>query len=153
MTQGGIMERWLRAIGMTVPLVVLLGGCYEHTYSIGTGAPAGAIVYDEWKHHWLAGLISPSHEMDIQTMCPSGNVTIHNEQTFLNGLVSGLTGGIYSPTTVKVRCDLGGSADLDLGRGEIEGIVLNSRFLERVEELTPELLAEASEARAAALDR
>ena len=38
-------------------LIVVAAGCYEHTYTIGAGAPAGPVVYGEWQSHWLAGLI------------------------------------------------------------------------------------------------
>ena len=73
-------------------LVMVTAGCYEHTYTVGRGAPAGPIVYEEWQNHWLGGLIGhDTHE--LETVCPSGNATIHDEQSFLNGLVSALTGG------------------------------------------------------------
>ena len=130
-------------------VVVIAAGCYEHTYYIGAGSPPeGAIVYDHWRHHWIGGLISPDHEMELAEVCPSGNATIKNEVTFLNGLVSALTTGIYSPTTVKVRCVTGRDADLGFDEGEVSEIVSDPAFLDWVEAVSPDLLEEAIHGRA-----
>ena len=67
------------------------------------------------------GLISPDQQIEIQQMCPSGNATIHEEVSFLNGLVGALTGRIYAPTTVEVRCD-NRSADLGFSAADVERI-------------------------------
>jgi hypothetical protein len=123
-------------------LVVAATGCYEHTYTIGTGAPTGPLVYDEWQNHWLGGLIEEK-TLDIGALCPSGNATIHDEQSFLNGLVSGLTMGIYTPTMVRIRCDSGGSAQVGLDEGEVMAIVTSPAFLERLERVMPDRLEEA----------
>lgn len=134
-----------RRVG-TLALLALTAACYEHTYTIGTGAPAGPVVYDHWQNHWLGGLIG-EERLDLATVCPSGNATIHDEQTFLNGLVSALTSGIYTPTQVTVRCDTGRMTDVELPEATIIGIVRHPAFLERVEHVLP---ARGSEARAAA---
>lgn len=59
--------------------------------------------------------------------------------SFLNGLVSALTSGIYSPTTVRVRC-----ADqrvaLELGVEDVRRIVGDAAFLSRVGEVAPHRL-------------
>jgi hypothetical protein len=60
-------------------------------------------------------------------MCPSGNATIHEEVSFLNGLVGALTGEIYATTTVEVRCDTR-SADLDFSAADVERIVTSPGF-------------------------
>ena len=119
-----------------VGLVLVLASCYEHTYTVGGGAPASPVVYGEWQHHWLGGLIGErTHEMG--EICPSGNATIHDEQTFLNGLVTALTGGIYAPTTVTIRCSTGQSAQLQLSKKEIVSILTAPAFRERVETVLP----------------
>ena len=123
-------------------LVAATAACYEHTFHVGSGAPAGPIVYQEWHNHWLGGLIG-ERQIDVTRECPSGNATIHDEQTFLNGLVEVLTTGIYAPTTVTIRCAEGGSNDLEIGETELMTILSSPLFLERVERLVPERLAEA----------
>ena len=123
-------------------LVMVTAGCYEHTYTVGRGAPAGPIVYEEWQNHWLGGLIGhDTHE--LETVCPSGNATIHDEQSFLNGLVSALTGGIYSPTTVRIRCATGQRLDLELSEDDVLRILTAPAFMDRVQSLMPGRLDEA----------
>ena len=123
-------------------LLAATTACYEHTFHVGSGAPAGPIVYQEWHSHWLGGLIG-EREIDVARECPSGNATIHDEQTFLNGLVEALTTGIYAPTTVTIRCAGGGSSDVELGEKELMTILASPLFLERVERLVPERMHEA----------
>ena len=127
---------------MTMGLLATTAACYEHTFHVGAGAPAGPVVYQEWQSSWLAGLIG-ERTIQVNRECPSGNATIHDEQTFLNGLVSVLTSGIYSPTTVTIRCAGGRSGDLELTEGEVMTILASPRFLERVEDLLPDRLGEA----------
>ncbi len=117
-------------------LIVVAAGCYEHTYTVGAGAPAGPVVYGEWQSHWLGGLIGHrTHELG--ELCPAGNATIHDEQTFLNGLVAVLTSGIYTPTKVTIRCSTGQSAQLELSRKEVVSILTAPAFHERMETVLP----------------
>ena len=111
-------------------LFLPLAGCFKQTYVVGSGAPTAPLVYDEWRHHWLAGLINPDHEIEIQRLCAGTNdVTIHQEQSFLNGLVSALTFAIYAPRTVQIRCATG-LADLDLREDEVRRITTEPIFLD-----------------------
>lgn len=136
----------LGAVGLTA-LLLAAAGCYQHVFVVGAGAPAGTLVHDEWRHHWLWGLVSPDNELAIEQVCPSGNATILGEVSFLNGLVSALTGGIYSPTTVRVRC-AGASAALDipLSADDVTRIVASRDFLQWVEEVAPDRLGEVRSA-------
>ena len=121
-----------------------LAGCFQHTFTIGTGAPDGELVYKAWHHHWLFGLIRPEYQEDVLVtkVCPSGNATIHKETTFLNGLVDVLIGFIYSPTTVTITCDDGSQSPIALSADEVSEIVNDPLFLEVVAAEVPERLAE-----------
>ena len=128
--------------GMTLGVVVMATtACYEHTFTVGQGAPTGPVVYSEWHNSWLGGLIG-ERNIDVETVCPSGNATIHDEQSFLNGLVAVLTAGIYTPTEVKIRCDSGRSVDIRLDEGEVMSILRAPAFRDRVEHLLPERLVD-----------
>ena len=129
-----------------------LTACFEHTVEVGAGAPDGRLVYDHWEHFWIGGLIGETR-VDIEEMCPSGDATIEAYQSFLNGLVAGLTGGIYTPTTLKVRCRDGRRVDLELEEDDIQRIVLDERFLEAVRAEMPGRLDEVMAAQALLLDR
>lgn len=144
MTQGAKTPRKTRTLCAAM-VAVALAGCYRHTIHVGAGAPRGLVVYDHWTHHWLFGLVNPEEDIYIEDVCPSGNATIRGEATFLNGLVSALTSGIYSPTTVTVRCDSGSSQDLDLNETDVATIVSDPAFLDWVDAVSPELLDEAKQ--------
>jgi hypothetical protein len=130
-------------------ICLLLGGCSQHTYTLGAGAPDGAVVYKAWHHHWLFRLIRPEFQKEVlvSEVCPSGQATIHEETTFLNGLIDVLIGFVYSPTTVTVTCGDGSKKTLELSEEEVAEILHDPLFLEIVAEHLPARLAEAREAR------
>ena len=131
---------WMLSVVVMLPLA----GCFQHTFTVGAGAPDGELVYKAWHHHWLFGLIRPEFQENVLVtkVCPSGNATIHKETTFLNGLVDLLIGFIYSPTTVTITCDDGSQSPIELSASEVSEIVNDPLFLEIVAEQAPERLAE-----------
>ena len=128
---------------LTMALALGLTACLQHTYDIGTGAPEAEVVYRHWHHHWLFGLIRPElqKELDLENFCPSGNATIHQERSFVNGLITILIGVVYSPTTVEIRCDSGETARVELSPEDVARIVTDPRFPDLVREVAPERLA------------
>ena len=146
------MGRGMGATLMSAFLLLALAGCYEHTFSTGNGAPHGPVVYDHWENFWLAGLIGHK-KVDVEALCGSRPATIEAKQTFLNGLVGALTSGIYTPTTVKVRCADGRSSRLDLDEEDVARIVADPGFVLWVSAELPERAAEVAEAQAALVDR
>lgn len=135
--------------GAAVLLVAMVAsGCYEHTITVGAGAPVGPVIYDHWENFWLGGLIGHTR-VDVEEACPSGDATIIAKQTFLNGLVAGLTGGIYTPTTLQIRCRDGRRAFIELSGDDVAMIVQDARFRAWVEQELPDRLDEV----AAAQDR
>jgi len=147
----GMMRKvGLHAIG--IALLLAVGACYEHTVTVGGGAPRGPVVYEEWQNFWLKGLIGHTR-LDIERLCPSGRATIVAEQTFLNGLVTGLTAGIYTPTKLTVRCADGRRADVDLTEEDIGRIVADPGFREWVARTMPERLDEVVAAQATLQER
>lgn len=135
------MERIAR-MAAALTLIIVTTGCFEHTYTMGNGAVAAPVVYDEWQSQWLGGLIG-ERNLDIDVLCPSGNATIHDEQSFLNGLVTVLTTGIYSPTTVTVRCEGGRAVDVALSERDVIGILTAPAFMERIKGMVPDRIEEA----------
>ena len=133
-------------------LLVPLAGCWEHTIHAGAGAPRAPAVYDHWEHFWLGGLVGHTR-LELEQLCPSGNATVEIKQTFLNGLVTALTSGIYAPMTTKVRCRSGRRADLELTEEDVRSIVSDERFLDWVGADLPERLDEVQTAHALLADR
>jgi hypothetical protein len=127
------------SFAMAAALVSVMSiGCYKHVFVIGAGAPTGQMIYDHWENFWIAGLIGEK-EVTVAQLCPSGNATIEAKQTFLNGLVSALTSGIYTPTTLRIRCQDGRQAALPLTSEDVERIVSDARFSAWVAENAPDL--------------
>jgi hypothetical protein len=138
------MKRFWIAILVALGLL-FLAGCFKHTFTVGTGAESGKVVYHHWHHHWLFGIIGEEN-LNMAEICPSGNATIHSEMSFLNGIVDLLIGFIYSPTTVTIRCDDGTQTEVELNEEQVSRLVTDPRFLSLVGELVPERLAEAEAA-------
>lgn len=103
-----------------VPLALLAvsaSACFHQ--AVNTGRPAGSTVVDlPWVQGWLWGLVSPQ-PIETRTQCPSGVATVVTEMSFMNGLVAGLTLGIYTPQHVTITCATGGTASLPRGATEL----------------------------------
>jgi len=79
-----------------------VSGCFRHVYSQGNGGTVEK--YDQWQHHFVVGLVN-TPTVDVDSVCPNTkDFTVYERQTFLNGLVSGLTLGIYTPSKITVSC-------------------------------------------------
>jgi hypothetical protein len=139
----------LITVSSVLLVAVLVAGCMQHTFTVGTGAPDGRQVYKVWHHHWLFGLIRPEHQknVDVPELCPSGNATIYEKTSFLNGLIDVLVGIVYSPTTVTILCEDGTQAAVELSEEEVAEVVHDPLFLEVVAELAPDRIAEVQAAR------
>jgi len=83
-------------------VVLLSSGCYHARIETGL-QPSGQTVERSFAHSWLAGLVPPS---TVETMgrCPDGVARVDTQLSFVNQLVSVLTGGIYTPMSIRVSC-------------------------------------------------
>ena len=88
---------------MTVVFVasMLLTSCYSYTSVVGKGAQGNSQT-TKWNHYVIYGL-APVGVSDSRQMADGAeNYTVHTRQSFVNGLVSSITFGIYTPTTTTV---------------------------------------------------
>lgn len=91
-------------------LCVLLPGCYHATVNTGR-APDDETIEIRWAHSFIAGLVSPE-TVNATERCRDGVARVETRLSFLNQLVAGLTGGIYTPMRITVTCaQAGGSLD------------------------------------------
>jgi len=80
----------------------VLSSCYINTTVVGAGAQGNQEV-TKWNHYLLLGLAAVDVS-DAKAMAGNAdNYSVTTKQSFLNGLVSGVTFGIYTPTTTTVR--------------------------------------------------
>ena len=80
---------------------MLLSSCYSYTSVVGNGAQGNSQT-TKWNHYVIYGL-APVGVSDSKQMADGAeNYTVHTRQSFVNGLVSAITFGIYTPTTTTV---------------------------------------------------
>lgn len=109
----------MRPLSRLVPAFVLLAlpACYHAT--IETGLTASATVVEKpMASGWLFGLVPPS-TVQTQSKCPQGVAKVETQYSFLNWLVGAITGGIYTPMSIKVTCAQGGRASIPSGAATI----------------------------------
>ena len=81
---------------------VMLTSCYVHTYTVGDGVQQG-ITEKRKQHNFLGGLVS-GRTPDPESMANGKkDYKVTNKVSFIDGLLSGLTYGIYTPTTIIVE--------------------------------------------------
>ncbi|PYP57331.1 MAG: hypothetical protein DMD40_08295 [Gemmatimonadetes bacterium] len=121
-------------------LLIALPACYHAT--IQTGLPAGTtVVRQDWAAGWLWGLVPPK-PVSTMAQCPGGVSKVETKHSFLNMLVGGLTGGIFSPMSIKATCASGGRSaipgapEIKVGANPTEAQVIDA--FQRAADLTVE---------------
>ena len=90
--------RKLSTIATALVLAVSLTSCYSYTTVVGKGAQGNTSV-SKWNHYVVYGLAPVGVSNAKEMAAGAEDYTVKTEQSFVNGLVSALTFGIYSPTT------------------------------------------------------
>jgi Bor protein len=80
---------------------ILFTSCFSYTTVVGTGAQTQEEI-TEWNHYMIYGLARVNISDAKQMAGGAENYTVHTRQSFLNGIISALTIGIYTPTTTTV---------------------------------------------------
>ena len=82
-------------------IAIGLSSCYSATYTMGSGAQTGVTVTE--KNLYLVGGLFALNTADPQEMAGgAADFTVKTEQSFIDGLIAGLTGGLFAPRTVTV---------------------------------------------------
>jgi hypothetical protein len=99
------LARWTAAAA----LAVTASGCYHATIETGA-APGTDTITIPWAHGFIYGLVPPS-VVNAAQRCPRGVAKVETQMSFLNGLASAVTFGIYTPMQIDVTCSGGGGRD------------------------------------------
>jgi hypothetical protein len=95
------MTKIFRTGAMIFAVSMMMTSCYTYTSVVGKGAQ-GTKETKKWNHYVLWGL-APVGVSDSKAMAEGAtDYTVKTEQTFVNGLVSAITFGLYSPMTTTV---------------------------------------------------
>ena len=129
-------------VGLVLVIFVGVVGCHRHSFVVGSGGNLNvAPKYSHWHAHWLFGLIG-EETVEAKSVCPSGNATVKDQMSFLNGLVALFIGIVYSPTEVEIFCDDSGrSAKLMLSPEQMQKLALRPEVQEWIRFEDPELAA------------
>ena len=96
-----MIKRSIKMVTVVFAASMLLTSCYSYTSVVGSGAQGNSQT-TSWNHYVVYGL-APVGVSDSKQMADGAkNYTVHTRQSFVNGLVSALTFGIYTPTTTTV---------------------------------------------------
>ena len=81
---------------------LLLSSCYSYTSVVDNGAQGNQQI-TQWNHYLQSGL-APVGVSDSKQMADGAeNYSVFTSLSFINGLVSALTFGLYSPTTTVTK--------------------------------------------------
>lgn len=95
------MKRSIKLLAAIIILPTLLSSCYSYTTVVGKGAQGNNAV-SQWNHYVIGGL-APVGVSDAKAMAGGAqDYTVFTRHSFVNGLVAGITFGIYTPTTTTV---------------------------------------------------
>ncbi|MGO4919493.1 Bor family protein [Maribacter aquivivus] len=95
------MKNSMKMMAIAFASSILLTSCYSYTSVVGSGAQGNSET-TEWNHYVIYGL-APVGVSDSKAMAGGAeNYTVTTRQSFVNGLVSAITFGIYTPTTTTV---------------------------------------------------
>ena len=97
-----------KLIGIAV-ILASLSACSTVTITPGSQqkVPSSSIApsYQQTHHFFLWGLVGKT-SIDVNEVCGGQKVKqMQTQTTFLNGLLGGLTIGIYAPHTAKIWCE------------------------------------------------
>lgn len=80
-----------------------LTGCYKVEINNISDGPAG-LEHTKKAHTLIAGLVA-LNDINVNEVCGGkGALKVTTVHTFVDMLVAGITGSIYTPITVKVTC-------------------------------------------------
>jgi hypothetical protein len=95
------MKKTFKILAFTFVMSMMLTSCFTYTSVVGKGAQGNSSV-TRWNHYVIGGL-APVAVSDSKEMAGGAtDYTVVTSQSFVNGLIAGLTFSIYTPTTTTV---------------------------------------------------
>lgn len=95
------MKKMMQSFIFTILMTISLSSCYVMSFDVGKGAKVG-VTQSKKNHYLIYGLIPLSTANVKEMSAGASDFSVTIEHSFLDGLLQGLTGGIYTPTSVTV---------------------------------------------------
>lgn len=95
------MKKFFVKSFIALAIVATMTSCYTVTATIGSGPKTGVEV--KKMNHFLIGGLVPVATANVKEMAGDAqNYSITVTHSFVDGLLSAITGGLYTPTTTIV---------------------------------------------------
>jgi hypothetical protein len=95
------MKKYLLLVSVALFVSLTFTSCYVNTFNVGKGAQTNVSV-TKWNHYLIDGLV-PLEVSDPTKMAGgAADYTVTIKHSFVNGLLTSITFGIYTPTTTVV---------------------------------------------------
>ena len=95
------IRKTLRNASLYVVMLLVLNSCYSYTSVVGKGAQGDTKVVKN-NTYFIHGLVKTKQSNPKEMADGATNYTVETKHTFLNGLLTAITFGIYAPTTTTV---------------------------------------------------
>jgi len=117
----------LSSVILLIAVIFVFPACYTlNTVNSPTDVPIqisnakeqniiGHFESSMWVNHFIAGLVTPNdpdvskivaEQVKMKGGTGAVNVKVNYQMTFVNGLLNGITAGIYNPFTLKIEGDV-----------------------------------------------
>ncbi|MEO7966342.1 MAG: hypothetical protein ABIT38_20765 [Gemmatimonadaceae bacterium] len=111
MREETVADGWKRRVVILLSLAATTG-CFHQVVHTGR-TPGQTVILKPWVSTWVFGIV-PAKPIDTRAQCPSGVATVDTQTSFVNGLLTVLTIGIWAPQTATITC-AGSTAALPSG--------------------------------------
>ena len=102
MKKKNLMKKNFLKLAFVLGVCVIMTSCYTVTATIGNGSQTGEKKVGH-NHFLIAGLV-PVGIADVKEMAGGAkDYTVTVTHSFVDGLLSAITGGLYTPTTTIVK--------------------------------------------------
>ncbi len=95
------MKKSIQFFAVYLAVSFLLTSCYAYTTVVGKGAQGDNKIVKN-NTYYVHGLILGKQSDPKEMAAGSTNYTVETKHTFINGLLTAITFGIYAPTTTTV---------------------------------------------------
>ena len=95
------IRKSLRNASIYVAMLLVLNSCYSYTSVVGKGAQGDTKVVKN-NTYFIHGLVKTKQSNPKEMADGATNYTVETKHTFINGLLTAITFGIYAPTTTTV---------------------------------------------------
>jgi len=99
------MKQSIAKIALALTIVAFTGCSTVTMNKNGADKLSTNPTYEDSKAYYLGGLIGENHINTKEICQDKGIKQMQSEQTFLDGLLTVVTLGIYAPHTAKVWCE------------------------------------------------